>query len=180
MLKRYSSINVSHNNEVLEQKVELKIVPSINEFILKFDGCSKGNPGHSGCGIVIYKNNIEIYATSKYLGENKTNNEAEYSALILGLKKCLKLNIKHLKVEGDSLLVINQINKKWKINSISLMPLYITINNLILKFDCIEFNHIYRNNNKRADELANYSLKKNYLFTYETDIDEDNMSSDND
>lgn len=178
MFKINSSINIIPSEQVLDQKVEFKVVPSINEYILRFDGCSKGNPGLSGCGIVIYHNGVEIYAKSKYLGDNKTNNQAEYCALILGLKKCLKFNIKKLKVEGDSLLVINQLNKKWKINSILLMPLFITSNKLISNFDYIEFNHIYRSNNKRADSLCNLALKQQEKLNTEniinTDIDTDN------
>ena len=49
-----------------------------------FDGCSKNNPGDAGIGIVIYKNDEEIVAECDYIGI-KTNNEAEYNALILGL-----------------------------------------------------------------------------------------------
>jgi hypothetical protein len=71
----------------------LKVYPSSSEFILKFDGCSKGNPGSAGIGAVIYKNGIEYWASCKYLGDKKTNNEAEYSALILGLENAIEQKI---------------------------------------------------------------------------------------
>jgi ribonuclease HI len=157
MFKRNSSISLIEDG-LLDEKIDLKILPSIDNYLLKFDGCSKGNPGLSGCGIAIYKNDIEIFADSKYLGDNKTNNQAEYCGLILGLKCCSNLNIKKLKVEGDSLLVISQMNKKYKVNSPLLLPLYEIANKLVSNFDKVEFSHIYRTNNKRADALSNSAL----------------------
>ena len=105
----------------LDQKIRLKIKPTIHEFVLKFDGCSKGNPGRAGCGIVIYKNDEEIFSRSKFLGDKLTNNQAEYNGLNLGLTTCLEFDIKNIKVQGDSLLVISQMNQLYKVNS-SLLP----------------------------------------------------------
>jgi ribonuclease HI len=73
---------------MLSLKHESKIYPS-TEYALYFDGCSKGNPGPSGIGAVIYKNNVEYWASCRYIGDNRTNNEAEYSALILGLEEAI-------------------------------------------------------------------------------------------
>lgn len=62
---------------------EIKIYPEINYlFRLQFDGCSKGNPGISGAGVVIYKQDKEILCHSLFVGENITNSQAEYSGLI--------------------------------------------------------------------------------------------------
>ena len=87
-----------------------KIVPVL-DYLMRFDGCSKGNPGIAGCGAVIYHNSQEIWSGTFYVGINATNNHAEYAGLILGLQKALELNIESLDVEGDSLLVIQQMNK---------------------------------------------------------------------
>ena len=54
--------------------LEAKIYPS-TEFVLYFDGCSKGNPGPAGIGAVIYKNGIEYWSACKYIGNKRTNNE---------------------------------------------------------------------------------------------------------
>lgn len=137
-------------------KKEAKIYPSA-EFTLNFDGASKGNPGLSGAGMVIYKNGQEIWSSCKFVGY-KTNNQAEYSALILGLKGALKLGIKSLSVLGDSLLVINQVNEVYKVKSEGLQELYNESQALRTQFDFIEFNHVYREYNKRADELSNLAL----------------------
>ena len=134
-----------------------KIFP-ILEYVLYFDGCSKGNPGPSGIGAVIYKNKIEIWNSCKYIGDKRTNNEAEYSALIMGLEEAIKMDIKELSVCGDSLLVINQVNGIYKVKNQNLLVLYENVLLLKSKFIYIDFNHVYRNNNKRADELSNLAL----------------------
>lgn len=128
-----------------------------NEYSLYFDGCSKGNPGPAGIGAVLYKNNEETWSNCKFIG-NKTNNESEYSALILGLEYALNNDINNLCVYGDSLLVINQINGKYKVKSQSLLTLFNKCKELISQFDYITFTHVYRNNNKRADALSNMAL----------------------
>jgi ribonuclease HI len=128
------------------------------DYKLFFDGASKGNPGLAGAGAVIYHYEKEIWNGYKFIGEKATNNEAEYSGLIIGLNKAIELNIKSLLVNGDSLLVINQMSGKYKCNSENLLPLYNTAKELSAKFKNIQFQHIYRNLNKRADELSNIAI----------------------
>ena len=135
-----------------------KVYP-ITEFVLYFDGCSKGNPGHSGIGAVIYKNGFEHWSSYKYIGNNITNNECEYSALILGLEAAISLNIINLSVCGDSLLVINQVNNIYKVKHPNLFNLYENVNKLKKNFTYINFNHVYRKDNKRADQLCNIALE---------------------
>lgn len=148
---------------------EAKVYPS-TEFVLYFDGCSKGNPGQAGIGAVIYKNLSEIWSDCKYIGENKTNNEAEYRALILGLEAAIAHKIKNLSVCGDSLLVINQVNKTYKVKHPNLYELYERVNLLKTEFTYIDFNHVYRKDNKRADQLSNQGL--NNVITKDLVIDE--------
>jgi ribonuclease HI len=131
--------------------------PTTSGFKLQFDGCSKGNPGLAGAGAVIYHDSEEIWTSYLFIGK-KTNNYAEYSGLILGLKQAIEMNIKNLIVEGDSLLVINQMSGDYQVNSPLLLDLYKTAKELEKKFDKIEFNHIYRNKNKRADALSNIAI----------------------
>ena len=139
--------------------LHIKIEPPPNEYVLYFDGCSKGNPGPSGIGAVIYKNGIEHWASCKYIGEKRTNNESEYSALIFGLEEAIEQNIRNLSVCGDSLLVINQVNQIYKVKNSGLFNLYNMVVNLKEKFKNIDFKHVYRKDNKRADELSNMALK---------------------
>ena len=134
-----------------------KIVPVL-DYLMRFDGCSKGNPGIAGCGAVIYHNSQEIWSGTFYVGINATNNHAEYAGLILGLQKALELNIESLDVEGDSLLVIQQMNKIYKCKSSNLLELFEKASELASKFKNIRFSHICRNKNKRADELSNLAI----------------------
>jgi len=134
------------------------------EYKLQFDGCSKNNPGLAGAGAVIYKNGIEIWADHLFVGTNNTNNYAEYSGLMFGLEKAIELNIKALYIEGDSLLVINQMTGKYKCNSPNLIEIHKKTKELIPNFHDIMFVHIFRNKNVRADELSNNAVIE-YLTT---------------
>ena len=81
-----------------------------------FDGAARGNPGPAGAGALLIDDNDNIiWETARSLG-TKTNNEAEYSALILLLKAAKERDIMRLDVYGDSKLVICQVSKQWKIN----------------------------------------------------------------
>ena len=141
-----------------------KIINIIDPFlhIMYFDGCSKGNPGLAGAGAVIYTNNEEIWSGSYFVGTQSTNNEAEYAGLILGLKKACELNIKNIFVKGDSQLVINQMTGKYSCNSPNLIPLFKSAKKLEENFENIEYKHVLRNFNHRADELSNIAI--NDLF----------------
>jgi len=130
-------------------------------FSLYFDGSSKSNPGLAGAGAVLYdENHNEIWCISKKVGDKETNNYAEYCGLIFGLEECLQRlqHIKHLVVKGDSLLVIKQMKNEYKVKSENLLPLYKKAKELQLQINVssvnIDFIHVYRNENKRADELS--------------------------
>ena len=130
------------------------------EYKLFFDGCSKGNPGLAGAGAVIYKNEEEIWSGSCFVGKKSTNNQAEYSGLILGLQKAIDMNIKNILVKGDSQLVIHQMTGKYKCNSPNLLEFYQTAKNLEKEFEKIEYVHVLRNLNNRADQLSNDGLNE--------------------
>jgi len=136
------------------------------DYKMMFDGCSKGNPGLSGAGSVIYFNSVEIWSGDLFVGERFTNNYAEYIGLIYGLEQALNLGIKTLKVEGDSLLVINQMKGLYSCKSLNLLELYEKSKKLEKEFDKIEYVHVLRNLNKKADALSNIAIDK-YLFEIE-------------
>ena len=129
------------------------------EYIMKFDGCSKGNPGPSGAGAVIYKNNEEIWGGCHFVGEKQTNNYAEYSGIILGMQKALNMGITRIHIYGDSNLVVKQLSGEFRVKSPSLFSIYTVAKDLTFKFEEIKINHIYRADNARADELANLALE---------------------
>jgi ribonuclease HI len=128
-------------------------------YTLNFDGASKGNPGIGSYGVVIYDcDDNEIYTKSHFIGNNVTNNYAEYSGLYKGLKIAAKNNLYPLVVKGDSNLVIQQMKGHFKCRSKNLEQLYekcMTLDN-----KNITYVHVERKYNSRADELANLVLKK--------------------
>ena len=125
-------------------------------YTLYFDGCSKGNPGRAGAGAAIFnEDGAEVFAESVFAGYSATNNEAEYTGLILGLNTALKQGITELHVRGDSQLVIRQMQGKYKVNSPKLVPLHQCPITLASKFAKIEYEHVYRDSNARADALSN-------------------------
>ena len=130
------------------------------EYTMYFDGCSKGNPGRSGAGAVLYENGKEIWSDKKFVGEKATNNVAEYNGLILALQELSKRSLPKVVVYGDSQLIIQQITGVSKVRAKTLRSLYdraISHKNNI-KYP-IEFAHVLRNYNKRADQLANEAVK---------------------
>ena len=133
-----------------------------DKYILFFDGCSKGNPGKAGAGAVIYSrknmNLTEIWSNSEFVGDKQTNNYAEYRGLILGLEEVVQRGLSNLLVNGDSLLVIKQMQGAYKVHAINLLPLYQKACLLIKNIELVEFQHVYRSENKRADALANAAL----------------------
>jgi ribonuclease HI len=147
------------NNDIVINPFKLndKLKKKIPKYILRFDGASKGNPGFAGAGAVLYENGKEIWCASRYLGI-QTNNYAECFAATLGINEAYNKGIKKLEVEGDSMLIINQLKGKWKINNKDLKKLYLSIQEILKQFEIITYKHIYRNNNKRADELANIGV----------------------
>lgn len=128
---------------------------------LYFDGCSKGNPGPGGAGAVLYKDEEEIWADSVFVGKRVTNNHSEYTGLLIGLNYVVNhTQIKSLLVNGDSQLVIKQMRGEYKVNSANLLEMHNTVKALANNLDKIEYYHVYRKDNKRADALSNEGLLK--------------------
>ena len=153
-----TSTNTNITRKTSSESIEPKLNDNSGQYLLQFDGGSRGNPGVSGCGSVIYYRGNEIWNRSVYLGEDHTNNYAEYYGVIYGLIGAKQLQIKDLKVQGDSKIIINQLTGKFKVNSEKLKPLFNKAKKQFQHFNSIEFSHIYRNKNKRADELANIAM----------------------
>lgn len=132
---------------------------NVYDIIIRFDGGSRGNPGIAGAGAVLLKNNgEEVACVSVELDGIYTNNQSEYVGLIEGMTLAIEHGFKNVSIEGDSLLIVNQINGKFKCKSDSLKSLFNEASILIKKFNRYEIKHIYRKYNTRADELANIAM----------------------
>lgn len=146
-------VAMAKRDEVLE--------PDTNAlYCMMFDGCSKGNPGPAGAGAVIYANNTEIWSRAIYVGNRETNNLAEYTGMLLGLNEAVRRKIRVLTVKGDSEVVIKQMLGKYKVKSENLLDIYEQSKELEKHFDKIEYIHVYRHLNTRADALSNEGLAK--------------------
>ena len=124
------------------------------------DGGSRNNPGPSALGVYIETLDKKY---GEYIGI-KTNNEAEYAAVIFGLKK-IKSSIGKVKAASasiecrlDSELVVKQLNHEYKLKEKHIQDFFIEIWNLMLDFKAVEFCHIPREKNKIADRLVNEAL----------------------
>ena len=142
--------------------------------LLQFDGGSRGNPGLAGSGAVLYGPSAAPSAGRPLLVEgghvlprNATNNEAEYAGLIYGLGLAAAKGVKHLVIEGDSLLVVEQVRGAWKTSAPHLQLLHAQVMKLIWGsgFEYVGIRHVYRNMNARADALANEAMDTRSTFT---------------
>lgn len=139
-------------------------------YILRFDGGSRGNPGIAGSGMALYDSvdGSEIWSGCVYLGDQRTNNEAEYMGLITGMQCALSLGVKQIVVQGDSKLVLEQVALRWKVKSPSLKHYFDEAINLKKQFAYFETSHIERAKNARADELANEAMDTRCSKGFET------------
>lgn len=125
-----------------------------------FDGASRGNPGEAGAGaLLVDDGGAVVWETSRYLGK-KTNNEAEYTALLLLLSAARERGVRDLKVYGDSKLVVCQVSRQWKINLPHLRALAREAWELSADMD-LQLQWIPREQNKRADALSNEAIDNN-------------------
>ena len=128
---------------------------------MKFDGGSRGNPGPAGAGAVLYdEGGYEVSSVSAFLNGNATNNQAEYTGLVIGLEEALELGCTELVVYGDSMLVVKQVDGEWKCKSDNIKPLLEHTRQLKSSFRAFSIEHVYRKDNSRADELANIAMDR--------------------
>lgn len=137
----------------------------MKKFIIYTDGGSRGNPGQAAIGVVICnEKEQELKKYGEYLGDNLTNNEAEYQAVIFALKKFKALFGKKLAenteidIKCDSELLVSQVNGEYKILDEKIQKLFLELWNLRLDFKKIKFKLIPRERNKEADRLVNEAL----------------------
>ena len=123
---------------------------------MNIDGASRGNPGLSAIGIIITQNEKILIEHSEFLGV-RTNNQAEYEALRRALEICNTLD-KEITIFSDSDLLVNQRNTKYKIRNQNLKMISREISNLEKNFEKIQYRHIPREKNNKADRLANIAL----------------------
>lgn len=124
-----------------------------NSLFIYTDGASKGNPGPSGAGVVIYEGDKVIEQISQPLGK-ATNNIAEYKAAILALKKAEEMKAQRVTLYSDSELLVRQMNGQYRVKDKELKILSLEVNRLRKRFGELTITHIPRKKNKEANLLA--------------------------
>ena len=122
------------------------------------DGGSRGNPGPAAYGVIIRDGRGEIVAKlKKYIGR-MTNNVAEYYGLIAAMDYAQSHGIRALRIESDSELLVKQMRGQYKVKSEDLRPLFERAQKMSKAFDSFRIEHVYREQNREADALANEAL----------------------
>lgn len=131
--------------------------------VIYTDGGARGNPGPAGAGAVIYKGKKKIGDVSEFLGY-RTNNWAEYEALILALTLArdeLGGLVKDVEVRMDSELIVKQMKGEYKVKNPDMKEKHARVKELIAEsFPGITFTHVRREKNKEADQNANDAMDR--------------------
>ncbi len=124
------------------------------------DGASRGNPGPAAIGAAVCDpSGREVHAVSRRIGR-ATNNEAEYRAAIAGLEAALALGARHVLLSMDSELIVRQLEFRYRVRNERLRPFFNRILELRRRFESFAVRHVPRDQNSRADQLANLALDR--------------------
>jgi len=122
------------------------------------DGGARGNPGPAGSGAVLLDEHGRVIAEVRRSLGHATNNVAEYTALIMGLEEALRRGIDELDIRMDSLLVVQQMQGRWKIKHPGLRPLALRAGELLARFPRRTIEHVPRELNTLADAQVNRAI----------------------
>jgi ribonuclease HI len=130
------------------------------------DGASKGNPGPAGIGVVISVDGKVVCEVAEAIG-TATNNVAEYTALIRGLKEARQLGAETIKVRTDSELLFYQLKGQYKVKHPNMKPLHEEAHGLLKSFKSVEFKVVPREENQDADRLATSALRQKDIASHD-------------
>lgn len=129
------------------------------KLIIYTDGGARGNPGPAGLGVVIQDGQGKVLRKfGRYLGDNVTNNQAEYEAIIAALEESKKMGGTHLEFCMDSELAMRQLNHIYKVKNHGIQPLFLKVKSLASQFKHVVFKHVPREQNQEADKLVNEAI----------------------
>ena len=129
-------------------------------YVAYVDGASRGNPGPASYAVVLQApDGATKFEIGKYVGR-ATNNVAEYYGLIAALDYAASEKIPRLRVRSDSELLVRQMQGRYKVNSPDLRPLHERAQKLARALAYFTIEHIPREQNREADELANIALDR--------------------
>lgn len=128
------------------------------EVVVNTDGGARGNPGPAAIGAVIATSRGRVLAElSEVLGV-ATNNVAEYTAVLRALERAAELGARRVLLRSDSLLLIEQLNGRWRVKNPTLQVLHQKVREVARAFDAVSYEHVPRGRNVAADALVNRAL----------------------
>ncbi|MFC7176094.1 ribonuclease HI [Halosegnis marinus] len=122
-----------------------------------FDGACRGNPGPSAVGYAVVTGDGIVAEGGERIGR-ATNNRAEYEALVRALEVAADHGFDEVHVRGDSQLIVKQVRGEWNTNDPDLRECRVRVRELLDRFDAWTLEHVPREINERADNLANDAL----------------------
>lgn len=129
--------------------------------VLHCDGAARGNPGPAAIGAVVFApGKLEPVAVVSEAIGRATNNEAEYRALLAGLQAALDAGVSDLLVRLDSELLVQQVTGAYRVKAANLKPYFDQVRRLMVRFTAVRFEHVPRERNSVADDLANAALDR--------------------
>ena len=130
----------------------------IQKLLIKTDGRSQGNPGPAAIGAIIKDEQGKLIASISQAIGRATNNQAEYRAIIAALKEAIELGAEQVDIRSDSELIVEQINRRYRVKNAALKPLYQQVKQLQSQLKGFTITHIPRQQNREADSLAGKAL----------------------
>jgi len=125
------------------------------------DGGARGNPGPAAAAAVIQDSTgTELARAAKFM-KHATNNQAEYTAILIGLEKAKEIKADQVEMFMDTELAVKQLNGEYKVKNPELAKLFIKVWNLTHEFKKVTFTHVRREHNKEADALVNKTIDAN-------------------
>ena len=152
----FSQLSPDYQKIISSLRSKLSGTGTVELFV---DGAADLHSGTAGIGGVFYRNGDELYSFSEFIG-SKTNNEAEYEALIRGIKEAHKLNLLSINIFADSQLVVRQITGEYKVKNERMKLLHKQALELLEKLENWNIEHVLRDKNTRADALSKSGMEK--------------------
>ena len=122
------------------------------------DGGARGNPGPAAYGFVLESEDGTVLAAEGEAIGTATNNIAEYSGLVAGLRRALELHVPEVEVVSDSELMVKQMRGEYRVKNEALRDLYDQAVSLARRVGSVEYRHVKRAHNELADRLVNEAL----------------------
>ncbi len=152
----FSQLSPDYQKIISSLRSKLSGTGTVELFV---DGAADLHSGTAGIGGVFYRNGEELYSFSEFIG-SKTNNEAEYEALIRGIKEAHNLKLLSLNIFADSQLVVRQVTGEYKVKHERMKPLHKQALELLDKLENWNIEHVLRDKNTRADALSKSGMEK--------------------